>query len=67
MKDLDIRQRDKSALREGYSPAVRRFELGSIAALADNTWNNPALADGKAFLRNSEEMACFDLARPRNE
>ena len=42
-------------------------ELGSIAALADNTWNNPALADGKAFLRNSEEMACFDLARPRNE
>src|SRR5438132_12081701 len=31
MKDLDIRQRDKSALREGYSPAVRRFELGSIA------------------------------------
>jgi TMEM189-like protein len=30
MTDLDIQQRDKSALREGYSPAVRRFEIASI-------------------------------------
>src|SRR5438552_11023254 len=29
---LDIQQRDKSSLREGYSPAVRRFEIGSILA-----------------------------------
>jgi hypothetical protein len=34
MTDLEIQQRDKSALREGYSPAVRRFELASIAAYA---------------------------------
>jgi ubiquitin-conjugating enzyme E2 variant len=32
MKHLDIRQRDRHALREGYSPAVRRFEIASIAA-----------------------------------
>ena len=32
MAQLDIRQRDKSALREGYSPAVRKFEIASIAA-----------------------------------
>ena len=30
----DIRQRDKTSLREGYSPAVRRFEIASIAAFA---------------------------------
>jgi ubiquitin-conjugating enzyme E2 variant len=34
MDHLDIRQRDKSALREGYGPAVRRFEIASIAAFA---------------------------------
>jgi len=34
MRDLQIRQRDRHALREGYSPAVRRFEIASIAAFA---------------------------------
>src|SRR5438445_9737661 len=28
---FDIRHRDRKALREGYSPAVRRFEIASIA------------------------------------
>jgi len=28
---LDIRQRDRKSLREGYSPAVRRFDIASIA------------------------------------
>jgi ubiquitin-conjugating enzyme E2 variant len=30
MRDLRIRQRDSRALREGYSTAVRRFEVASI-------------------------------------
>src|SRR6185503_8856760 len=30
MNHLEILQRDKSTLREGYSPAVRRFEIASI-------------------------------------
>lgn len=34
MSQLQIRQRDKASLREGYSPAVRRFEIASIAAFA---------------------------------
>jgi outer membrane protein assembly factor BamB len=42
-------------------------ELASIAAVEGKTWNTPALADGKAFLRNSEEMACYDLAETANK
>jgi plasmanylethanolamine desaturase len=34
MKDLEIRQRDRRSLREGYSRAVRSFEIASIAGYA---------------------------------
>jgi ubiquitin-conjugating enzyme E2 variant len=34
MGHLDIRQRDKHSLRDGYSAAVRRFEIASIVAFA---------------------------------
>jgi outer membrane protein assembly factor BamB len=38
-------------------------ELGKVAALTakTRTWNYPALADGRAYVRNDLEMACFDL------
>jgi outer membrane protein assembly factor BamB len=38
-------------------------ELGRFQALEGHTWNYPALADGKAYVRNDREMACYDLAR----
>ena len=34
MSELQIRQRDRYSLREGYSPAVRWFEIASIVAYA---------------------------------
>jgi hypothetical protein len=34
MSDLGIRQRDRHVLRQGYSPAVRRFEIASIVVFA---------------------------------
>jgi outer membrane protein assembly factor BamB len=38
-------------------------ELGRIQALEDaKTWNLPAMQDGKVFVRNEQEMACYDLA-----
>jgi outer membrane protein assembly factor BamB len=36
-------------------------ERGRFAALGGHTWNCPALADGKAYVRNDKVMACFDL------
>jgi outer membrane protein assembly factor BamB len=37
-------------------------ELGRLPALTgDKTWNCPCLAGGKAYLRNNQEMACYDL------
>ena len=38
-------------------------ELARFPALHGKTWNYPAVADGKIFVRNAVEMACFDLMR----
>jgi outer membrane protein assembly factor BamB len=51
----------KLALVEANPEQFR--ELSSFRALqGEKTWNYPALAGGKIFLRNHEEMACYDLA-----
>jgi outer membrane protein assembly factor BamB len=39
-------------------------ELAKVSGLDGQTWNNPALADGFLLVRNSAQMAAFDL-RPR--
>jgi hypothetical protein len=36
-------------------------ELARFPAQHGRTWNYPAIADGKIFVRNAVEMACFDL------
>jgi outer membrane protein assembly factor BamB len=41
-------------------------ELGRVQAVSGRTWNVPALAGGRVFVRNHLEMTCFDLkAQPR--
>ncbi|HEV3021568.1 MAG TPA: PQQ-binding-like beta-propeller repeat protein [Pirellulales bacterium] len=36
-------------------------ESGTMPALDGKTWNHPVIAHGRLFLRNAEEMACYDL------
>lgn len=44
------------------TPSEHR-ELARFSALSGKTWNNPALANGRLLVRNTTEMACFDLSR----
>jgi outer membrane protein assembly factor BamB len=51
----------KLALVEA-SPKDGPNELAKIDALKGKTWNHPAVAHGKLFVRNAEQAACFQLA-----
>jgi outer membrane protein assembly factor BamB len=47
------------ALVEANPDAHR--ELGRFQAVEGKTWNHPVIAHGKLFVRNGEEMACYQL------
>ncbi|QVL34609.1 PQQ-like beta-propeller repeat protein [Telmatocola sphagniphila] len=36
-------------------------ELGEVKVFDGRTWNHPVVVRGKLFIRNDEEMACYDL------
>ena len=37
-------------------------EVARFAALQGQTWNNPAIADGRLLVRNATEMAAYDIS-----
>jgi outer membrane protein assembly factor BamB len=43
----------------------RYQELGRFQAIQGKTWTHPAIAGGRLYVRNAEEMACYEL-KPAN-
>jgi hypothetical protein len=41
----------------------RHEELGRFQAIEGKTWNHPVIAHGRIYVRNAEQMACFELER----
>lgn len=39
----------------------KHVEICRIPAITGKTWNHPVIAHGRLFVRNAEEMACFEL------
>lgn len=39
----------------------RHEELGRFQAIQGKTWNHAVVVGGRLYLRNAEEMACYDL------
>ena len=42
-------------------------ELGRFQAIEGKTWNHPVIAHGRLYVRNAEEMACYELNSGRSE
>ena len=42
-------------------PAKPVRELGRFLAVDGKTWNHPVIAHGRLYVRNAEEMACYEL------
>jgi len=43
----------------------KNAELGRFQALTGKTWNHPVIAHGRLYLRNAEELACYELKLAR--
>jgi outer membrane protein assembly factor BamB len=56
---LVLAETGEAALVEA-SPGGHK-ELGRFQALEGKTWNHPVVAHGKLFVRNGEEVACYQL------
>jgi hypothetical protein len=42
--------------------AEKHEELGKIEALSDKTWNHPVVVGDRLYLRNADEVVCYELA-----
>jgi outer membrane protein assembly factor BamB len=39
----------------------KRQELGRFQAIEGKTWNHPVIAHGRLYVRNADEIACYEL------
>jgi outer membrane protein assembly factor BamB len=52
---------EKGAVALVAATPERHDELARMPALEGKTWNHPVVAHGRLFVRNDEEVACFQL------
>ena len=57
---LVLSEKGEVALVEA-NPTARR-ELAKFPAIKGKTWNHPVYVDGRLYVRNAEEIACYELA-----
>jgi outer membrane protein assembly factor BamB len=46
---------------------AKHEELAKFQAIEGKTWNHPTLVGNRVFVRNAEEMACFELAPAKSD
>jgi len=57
-----LSERGKLVLAEATPEAYR--ELGSREALTGRCWTQPTLLNGRLYVRNDKEIACYDVSAP---
>lgn len=64
--DLLIVLSDKGKVAIVKADPAAFTELTSFDAIHGKTWNHPSVAHGKLYVRNSEEMVCYELPGATN-
>ena len=54
---------DKGRLHLVEATSAKYSELASFQAIEGKSWTAPTLVNGKLYVRNLEEMACYDLTK----
>ena len=60
-QDLLLIVSEKGDLVLVEANSERHRQLARISAVQGKTWNHPVIAHGKLFVRNGEEVVCFEL------
>jgi len=53
---------EKGAVVRVAADPAKHKEISHLQAIQGKTWNHPILAHGRLYVRNGEEMACFQLS-----
>ncbi|MCK5147404.1 PQQ-binding-like beta-propeller repeat protein [bacterium] len=54
---------DKGSLHVVEATPEKYTELAAAQVIEGKSWTTPTFADGKLYVRNLEEMACYDLTK----
>jgi hypothetical protein len=60
-KLLVLSDRGKLALIAASEESFRQLAVAQV--LNGKSWTSPTISEGKLYLRNQKEMACYDLTR----